>query len=184
MLKGFQGVQQFQQRRIMALQRSQQSRTDCFHNDSEVLPEVRAWHSHLRTCISNVDRITGPLLYLIDRELLQVDRDLRPSANVLCYQLMQILQNATAASPSIANEILRAELQPLEIESEDTFETAQAPSQLLMDMLDFSSGFWDSAIGMDVTESANMSCLDNDILPSEDQGSEPPFSAQSRATEL
>jgi hypothetical protein len=140
----------------MAARHSQQGRRYCFHNGTDVLPEVRAWHNHLRSSISHADRITGPLLDLIDERLLQADRDVRPSASVLYDQLMRILQRVEQDEANFLPE-------PFVLGDQTQYElygasaTDLIPSSIATDLVETTSKFRDSAIGMGISEAAMIS---------------------------
>lgn len=148
----------------MSAYRAQQNRGHSFHDGTNVLPEVRAWHNYLRHSIPCADNITGALLDLIDQHLLQA-RDLRLSASLLYDRLMQILERAKSATPGFTAELLLVEDQARQ--GDEMFEPITATPRLsgsAMELFETPFAFWDSAIGMDGAEVPNVSCLGDDIL--------------------
>jgi hypothetical protein len=107
--RGFLGIQQFQDSRQKAASRARPARGRCFHDGTDVLPEVRSWHNYLQRNIPHSDKITGPLLDLIDQHLLRTDRNVRPSASLLYDQLVRILQRVDMETPGITTQLLIAE---------------------------------------------------------------------------
>ncbi|KAH0271672.1 hypothetical protein KCU91_g7231, partial [Aureobasidium melanogenum] len=88
MVKGVKGVIEYQE------YRSQDRPSDAFHNDGDVLPQIRIWHDHLKQIIRQSDHITGPILDVVDKHLLLRD----PQARFKSAELKAILSNILAGA--------------------------------------------------------------------------------------
>lgn len=67
---------------------------DAFHNGFEVLPEVLAWHNHLRNSAKRADTITRRVLNLVDEKMLVSNPTERVTSSMLCTELDEILHLA------------------------------------------------------------------------------------------
>jgi hypothetical protein len=79
---------------------------DHFHNSTAALPIVKDWHTYLRGLIRPIDPYVGPLLELIDSEMLKEDGNLRIGAEALCGALKRILEDPTKVPDVGSNDFL------------------------------------------------------------------------------
>jgi serine/threonine protein kinase len=78
---------------------------DCFHNRSEVLPEVTSWHKSLRAKLRKTDTVTALVLDLIDHSMLLGDPTKRLSARETCAELRRIYKEAKEAQVKIDEKV-------------------------------------------------------------------------------
>ncbi len=70
------------------------SAVDAFHNGYNVLPQIKSWHDFLRSSVRKTDKITVPILNLIDDRMLLSDPARRIKTSELCHELRRILREA------------------------------------------------------------------------------------------
>ncbi|KAI1775401.1 hypothetical protein F4818DRAFT_48219 [Hypoxylon cercidicola] len=96
---GYQGVRAYheQRRRAIKMRREKQQNgenitvpvaDDAFHDGTDVLPEVREWHDHLRSVLRVSDTITGRILKVVDKHML-VTESARQSKSVSVHDALQ-----------------------------------------------------------------------------------------------
>ncbi len=67
---------------------------DAFHDGKDALPEVLHWHSYLRSVLRTSDTVTGPILDLVERQMLCSEPSARIDSKQLCTRLEEILEKA------------------------------------------------------------------------------------------
>ncbi|KAG9660024.1 hypothetical protein KCU64_g3470, partial [Aureobasidium melanogenum] len=88
MIKGIKGVIEYQE------YRSQDRPSDAFHNNGDVLPQIRIWHDHLKQLIRQSDHITGPILDVVEKHLLLKNPEARLRSSELKATLDAIVARA------------------------------------------------------------------------------------------
>ncbi|CAN9426566.1 unnamed protein product [Alternaria alternata] len=88
---GPQGLDQYKRFRQLALGNNKDGAAlDCFHNGSDVLPEVKKWHDYLRGHLRLSDTTTKLVLDLIEHKLLRADPAVRHTMGDLCVKLEEL----------------------------------------------------------------------------------------------
>ncbi|KAJ4379241.1 hypothetical protein N0V86_005286 [Didymella sp. IMI 355093] len=130
---GFQGVCQYQLVREKALEgllgtikddshpllqflqvpaHAKPCKVDCFHNGTEILPEVAGWHSLLKSSSRRTDPITAALVDLIGNRMLVKDPVERITSRDLCTELRKLVASAKRTMTKVhADETLEARTQ-------------------------------------------------------------------------
>lgn len=96
-VKGCRGIDEYRILRTLALKDLSTAKhiaPDGFHGGSDVLPQIRHWHSHLREIRRHSDTITPAILDLVDNELLLGDPEARLSSEELSVRLKKIVAEA------------------------------------------------------------------------------------------
>ncbi|KAK7911645.1 Protein kinase domain-containing protein [Apiospora marii] len=112
---GADGVTQYGKVRQKAQKRRTGIANDNFHDDQQVLPEVKAWHRYLRVAARRTDTITSKVLDLVDNYML-VGADIRRTAAFIVKGFAEHLSPETGSDTGFPEEI-RTIL--LEIEQEE-----------------------------------------------------------------
>jgi serine/threonine protein kinase len=161
---GFPGIQRFAKLRASALSSSPLDFNASFHDGTNTIPEVHAWHENLRCYIQNADHITGAVLDLIEQRLLQSDSRARPTASELHALLTQIQQRAEQRTQNLTDEAVVVEkLSDFDASMLDDASLAPSTqSDFTMDLFNESVDFWDSAVGMESWDAPKFSHWDED----------------------
>ncbi|XXG99358.1 hypothetical protein Hte_005695 [Hypoxylon texense] len=96
---GYQGVRAYHEQRRSAIRMRREKRQngenvtvpvadDAFHDGTDVLPEVREWHDHLRSVLRVSDTITERILKIVDEHML-VAEPVRQSRAVSVHDALQ-----------------------------------------------------------------------------------------------
>ncbi|KAF1851033.1 uncharacterized protein K460DRAFT_26715 [Cucurbitaria berberidis CBS 394.84] len=92
---GFQGVRQYEILRTLAPANNRDgAMRDCFHDGTQVLPEIRKWHNYLRGHLRPSDTTTPLVLDLIEHKMLQTDTYNRLELGALCDELKDLIPRA------------------------------------------------------------------------------------------
>lgn len=111
MVLGYQGIRQFSNMRLKAIEKLIQQRQsqprlpnpmrklnvgDYFHDGQEVLNDVKDWHKVLRSALRKNDRITSLVLDMVDQKMLLGTAEKRWKAKTVCAELRRILAQSQA----------------------------------------------------------------------------------------
>ena len=113
---------------------------DLFHNGTDVLSDVTAWHVIMRNSSRRVDPITSQILDLVDGKMLRAEPHERVSADGLSDEFGEILQRCKERKPDPIPESIMSAL--LEINEEAPVraeESSVMQQQQQVDALDTSS---------------------------------------------
>ena len=93
---GFQGIRQYSVlRRLASSERENIGKpTDKFHDGIHVFPEIKAWHTFLKSHIRSSDTATPLILDLIEARMLRSDPTDRLKSDKMCDELAEIIARA------------------------------------------------------------------------------------------
>ncbi|KAK6836324.1 Protein kinase domain-containing protein [Apiospora arundinis] len=120
---GADGVTQYSRVRQKARHRHINDTSDSFHDDQDVLSEVKAWHRYLRAAARKTDTLSSQVLDLVDRHML-VNLGLRWDANYIAKGFADVLSTEIISDQGFPEEI-KALL--LEVEMEEIDQERQGP---------------------------------------------------------
>ncbi|KAK8001158.1 hypothetical protein PG991_013380 [Apiospora marii] len=121
---GADGVTQYGKVRQKAQKRRTGIANDNFHDDQQVLPEVKAWHRYLRVASRRTDTITSKVLDLVDNYML-VGADIRRTAAFIVKGFAEHLSPETGSDAGFPDEIryllLKIEQEEVDRERQGSF---------------------------------------------------------------
>ncbi|KAJ0381048.1 hypothetical protein COL26b_000890 [Colletotrichum chrysophilum] len=103
---GTQGVLIYNQLRQQAIFNATTSKSDAFHNGTNVLQEVLYWHQYLRETARKNDAYSGIVLDMVDKHML-VDGDNRWSASKVFEEFSKVMSSINAPKSEVPQELQR-----------------------------------------------------------------------------